>query len=62
MRTGTWQLYDFFWGLHIMDWQNHEDFNSWWLFAFAVGGLVFGLAGTALLVIRWPFRRRRRAT
>ena len=60
VRTGTWRLYDFFWSLHIMDWKNHENFNSWWLLAFAVGGLLLGLAGTALLVMRWPFRRKKR--
>ncbi len=60
VRTGTWRLYDFFWGLHIMDWQNHENFNSWWLLAFAIGGLVMGLAGTVLLFMRWPFKRRRK--
>lgn len=63
VRTGTWRLYDFFWGLHIMDWRNHEDFNTPWLLAFAIGGLVLGLAGTVLLIMRWPIQRRRgRAT
>ena len=61
VRTGTWRLYDFFWSLHIMDWKNHENFNTWWLLAFAIGGLILGLAGTVLLFIRWPFRRRRKA-
>lgn len=61
VRTGTWRLYDFFWSLHIMDWKNHEDFNTPWLLAFAVSGLVLGIAGTILLFMRWPFRRRRRA-
>lgn len=60
VRTGTWRLYDFFWSLHIMDWKNHENFNTWWLLAFAIGGLLLGLAGTALLIMRWPIRRRRR--
>lgn len=60
VRTGTWRLYDFFWGLHIMDWKNHENFNTWWLLAFAIGGLALGLAGTMLLIMRWPIRRRRR--
>ena len=60
VRNGTWRLYDFFWSLHIMDWKNHENFNSWWLLAFAIGGLVLGIAGTILLFMRWPFRRRRR--
>ncbi len=60
VRTGTWRLYDFFWSLHIMDWKNHENFNTWWLLAFAIGGLALGLAGTMLLIMRWPIRRRRR--
>ena len=61
VRTGTWRLYDFFWSLHIMDWKNHEDFNTPWLLGFAIGGLLFGLAGTVLLFMRWPFRRRNAA-
>lgn len=60
VRTGTWRLYDFFWSLHIMDWKDHEDFNTPWLLAFAIGGLMLGLAGTVLLVMRWPLRRRRK--
>ena len=59
VRNGTWRLYDFFWGLHIMDWKNHENFNSWRLLGFAIGGLILGLAGTVLLFMRWPFRRRK---
>ena len=61
VRTGTWRLYDFFWSLHIMDWKNHENFNTWWLLGFAIGGLILGLAGTILLFMRWPFRCKRRA-
>lgn len=57
-RTGTWRLYDFFWSLHIMDWKDHEDFNTWWLLAFAIGGLTLGITGTILLFMRWPLRRR----
>lgn len=61
VRTGTWRLYDFFWGLHIMDWKNHENFNSPWLLGFAIGGLVLWLGGAVLLYFRWPRRRRRRS-
>jgi hypothetical protein len=60
VRTGTWRLYDFFWSLHIMDWKNHEDFNTPWLLGFACGGLIFSLAGAVLLFMRWPIRRRRK--
>ena len=60
VRTGTWRLYDFFWGLHIMDWKNHEDFNTPWMMAFAAGGLALAVAGVVLLYMRWPRRRRRK--
>jgi len=58
VRTANWRLYDFFWGLHIMDWTDHENFNSWWLLTFAIAGLVLGLMGTILLFMRWPLKRR----
>ncbi len=61
VRTGTWRLYDFFWGLHIMDWKNHEDFNTPWMMAFAAGGLILAVAGVVLLTTRWPRRRRRKS-
>ena len=60
VRTGTWRLYDFFWGLHIMDWKNHEDFNTPWMMAFAAGGLTLAVAGVVLLYMRWPRRMRRK--
>ena len=61
VRTGTWRFYDFFWALHIMDWSEHEDFNTPWLKAFAAGGLLLAIAGTILLYLRWPRKRRRAA-
>jgi len=60
VRTSTWRLYDFFWGLHIMDWRDHENFNTPWLLGFALGGLALWIGGAILLYMRWPFRRRRR--
>lgn len=58
VRTDTWRFYDFFWSLHIMDWTEHERFNTWWLKIFATGGLMIALAGTVLLYLRWPRRRQ----
>lgn len=60
VRTGTWRLYDFFWGLHIMDWTQHENFNTPWLLGFALGGLALWIGGAVLLYMRWPVTRRRR--
>ncbi len=61
VRSSTWRFYDFFWSLHIMDWKNHENFNSWWLIAFALGGVAFACSGIIILAHRWPLRKRKRA-
>ena len=57
VRSPTWRFYDFFWSLHIMDWTEHENFNSWWLIAFALGGLAMAISGVILLVKRFPLFR-----
>ena len=61
VRTGLWRTFDFMWGLHIMDWSNRENFNSWWLKAVAALSVFFFLTGFALVVLRLrsAFRRRR---
>lgn len=53
-RTDRWRLYDFMWGLHIMDWRDREDFNSPLLIAASVLAMASVLAGAVLL-----FSRRR---
>lgn len=63
VRTGLWRTFDFMWGLHIMDWSNRENFNSWWLKAVAALSVFFFLTGFALVVLRLrsAFRRRRQS-
>lgn len=51
-RTNRWRLYDFMWGLHIMDWRDRENFNSPLLIAASVLALASALAGAALLFTR----------
>ncbi len=61
-RNGTWRLYDFFWMLHIMDYETREDFNTPLLVIASLLGLAVALSGIALLwwsVVRPRFRRRR---
>jgi hypothetical protein len=48
-RTNLWRIYDFMWGLHIMDWKHHQDFNSWWLWAVTAAALLAALAGMVML-------------
>jgi len=55
-RTDRWRLYDFMWGLHIMDWNGRENFNSPWLIAVSGLALASVLAGAALLFVRRRFR------
>ena len=62
-RSTLWRTYDFLWGLHIMDWRGHEDFNSWLLIIATFLGLVVVLSGIIMLPSRlgltgWLRRRR----
>jgi len=59
VRTHAWRIYDFFWGVHIMDWSTRENFNSWWIKVTSIIALLFGLAGVYLTVFRlWMMARR----
>ncbi|MBQ0718703.1 MAG: PepSY domain-containing protein [Gammaproteobacteria bacterium] len=51
MRTNTWRLYDFLWSLHIMDYLDRDNFNSWLLRAFALLGVITIVSGLLLFFI-----------
>ncbi len=55
-RNGTWRLYDFFWMLHIMDYQDRENFNHPLLVTAAITAFAMVLMGIALLF--WRLRLR----
>lgn len=55
-RNATWRLYDFFWMLHIMDYENSTDFNNTLIRVASAIGLVAAFSGFILLFYR--FRRR----
>jgi hypothetical protein len=62
-RSTLWRVYDFLWGLHIMDWRAHEDFNSPLLIVATALGLVVVVAGIVMFPSRlgltaWLRRRR----
>ncbi|HEY0626657.1 MAG TPA: PepSY domain-containing protein [Allosphingosinicella sp.] len=48
-RTDLWRTFDFFWGLHIMDWKGRENFNTWWLWLATALALVGVIAGLIML-------------
>jgi uncharacterized iron-regulated membrane protein len=54
LRTGQWRLYDFLYGLHIMDPQAHEDAHNPFAIAFAALAVIGATLGCVLL-----FRRRK---
>ena len=51
VRTTNWRIYDFLWSLHIMNYGDREDFNSWLLRGFALLGLVTIVSGVVLFVL-----------
>lgn len=59
-RTNAWQVHDFLWGLHVMDWSEREDFRNPWLIGFGSLAVLTALSGLILWAVRlkrW-FRRR----
>ena len=60
-RTPLWRVYDFMWGLHIMDLKTREDSNNLLLVALAIVSFVSVLLALVLLPTTIRRRRRRRA-
>jgi len=59
-RSNLWRLFDFFWMLHIMDYDERDDFNHPLLIIFSLSALVFSLTGISLLVHRFVLRPRKK--
>lgn len=66
-RSATWRLYDFFWMLHIMDYDERENFNNPLIMTFALSAALFTLSGLGLVFFRfyrrdfnWLLGRRKR--
>lgn len=49
VRSDLWRFYDFFWMLHIMDYENRENFNNWLVITAAIIALLFSASGFVLL-------------
>lgn len=57
VRTNTWRVYDFFWMLHIMDYQHRENFNHGLLIFSAASALLFSFSG---LILLWRVLQRKK--
>lgn len=62
VRTTNWRIYDFLWSLHIMDYQDRDNFNSWLLRGFALLGVSTILSGIVLFILSTRRKRRVSAT
>jgi len=62
-RSTLWRTFDFLWSLHIMDFKNHEDFNTPLLIIATALGLVVIATGLILFPSRLGYNawKRRRA-
>ena len=59
-RTDRWRLFDFFWMLHVMDYETRDDFNHPLLQVAALLGLVIALSGVVFWALTTRLFRRRR--
>ena len=64
-RSTLWRIFDFLWSLHILDFKNHEDFNTPLLIVATALGLVVIVTGIIMFPARLGYnswrRRQRRA-
>lgn len=59
VRSNMWRVFDFFWMLHIMDYDERENINNPLLITFSLSAFFFTLSGIVLLFQSFRFKRRR---
>jgi uncharacterized membrane protein YkoI len=58
-RNEKWRWFDFFWMLHIMDYEERDNINHWLLIGASALAIVTSATGLALWWYRIPWRKRR---
>ena len=56
VRTDSWRLFDFLWSLHIMDYEERENFNHLLIQALAIISLITVISGLILFFSTFPFK------
>ena len=51
-RSSTWRFYDFFWKLHVMDYDDGADFNHPLIITAAAVAILVAISGLILLIIK----------
>ena len=61
VRTDSWRLFDFLWSLHIMDYEERENFNHLLLQTLAIISLITVISGLILFFSTFPFKIKQKA-
>jgi len=51
-RNDVWRLYDFFWMLHIMDYEERENFNNPLVKVASAAGFIFAVTGLFMVLMK----------
>jgi uncharacterized iron-regulated membrane protein len=51
IRSSSWRLWDFLWGLHIMDYIDRDNINNLLIKIFSILALISSLSGVILFFI-----------
>ena len=57
-RHTFWRGFDIAWMLHIMDYDERVDIETWWLKGFIIGTFILMITGTVLLFYTITFKRK----
>lgn len=60
-RHELWRIFDFFWMLHIMDYDERENVNNPLLRTFTWGAVLMALSGAWLLLFAFPKKKKKKA-
>ncbi len=52
IRSLQWRIWDFMWGIHIMDWVERDNIDNFWLKTFSFIALFTSLSGIILFFTR----------
>ena len=58
IRSTRWRIWDFMWGLHIMDWQERDNIDNLPMKLFSVLALISAISGIWLFFATWKTRQR----
>ncbi|MDT7526914.1 hypothetical protein NOG12_12620 [Pseudidiomarina sp. GXY010] len=57
-RHTFWRGFDIFWMIHIMDYKDRVDIETWWLQGFIIGTFLLMITGVVLLFFTISFKRK----